>query len=580
MGSGAASAKRVPFDNSEAAPSLPEQVRQRAKDRREAAARARTQATRQPARTQAPAKEAPPKASTYQARSQAIRQPARTQATTKEAPAKASIPHARLQAFREARSQAPTMREIPWRTMECLIHKDNASNRARQVQEGVFASRSRAGAVAKARLPGQGQPNPEELPTRSPLLPSSGSSSPPSDVLPSGPSTLPSGGQLTSKTRRGAGVVAPASKAAEPKSRTATGPVDDSALSAGVYEKVRRQGSHGPAYTLKKVSWKFMGGWENVFSPPEGRVVLSPEPEEAEASTRPAPLRVTPAPRYSEIGKTPVRPECARPRRRPMAPPAPASPPRSVHWPSRSETRLTSAGSVAKEGTSVGPRMLGLLARLESLQLSQKLGSANHQVPAHGSAGLKSAFRTGPRKAKAVVRFDDDIQVKVVSRWVTDRYSDYRYSAGAISGWNRDPDWDPNPEHPSDNAHIRVWSSHPEDSNHHDCHRVGYPDGGGDAVWGNVRSCSPHLREINWSWPCPVQTYRLPRHPELGRQGKCSCEVSGTYDCPRKLYRKQLDYAYVNLACRGPKSGKLKALRLVLQRMNWAGGVAVIPSDL
>ena len=464
--------------------------------------------------------------------------------------------------------------------MECLVHKDKALDRVRQVQEGVFASRSRAGAVAKARLPGQGQPNPEALPPRSPLLSSSASLTQPCGVLSSRPSTLPSGGQLTSKTQRGAGVVAPSSEAAEPKSRTPTGPVDNSSLPAGVYEKVRREGSHGPAYTLKKVSWRFMGGWETVFSPPEGRVVLSPEPEEAETATRPGPIRITPAPRYSEIGKTPVRPECARPRRRPMAPPAPASPSRSVHWPSRSETRLTSAGSVAKEGTSVGPRMLRLLERLQSLQLSQKLGSDDHQVPAHGPAGLKSAFRTGPRKAKAVVRFDDDIQVKVVSRWVTDRYSDFRSSAGAISGWYRDPDWDPNPEHPSDNAHFRIWSSHPEDCNHHSSHIVGYPDGSKDAIWRNVAPCAPHLREINWSWPCPVQTYRLPWIPELGKQGECSCEASGTYDCPRKVYRKQLDFAYVNLTCSGPKSGKLEGLRLVLQRMNWAQGVAVIPSDL
>jgi hypothetical protein len=224
--------------------------------------------------------------------------------------------------------------------------------------------------------------------------------------------------------------------------------------------------------------------------------------------------------------------------------------------------------------------MLGLLERLKSLQLSQKLGSDDHQVPAHGSAGLKSAFRTGPRKAKAVVRFNDDIQVNIVDRWVTDRYPDYRSSAGAISGWSRDPDWDPNPDHSSDNAHIRAWSSHPEDCNHHSSHLVGIPDGGGDAVWGNVRWCAPHLREINWSWPCPVQTYRLPWHPDLGSQGECSCEASGTYDCPRKLYRKQLDFTYVNLTCWGPKSGKLKALRLVLQRMNWAQGAAVIPSDL
>jgi hypothetical protein len=537
-----------------------------------------TQAIRPPARTQATTKEAPPKASTSQARTQASRKPARTQASNKTTSDKASFPQTRSQVFlqavrtqtdpKEVRPPLPKFRPVSrTRTMECLVAKDRALDRARQVREGVFASRSRAGIVAKARLPGQRQPVPEALPTRS------------TSPLPSGSPALPSGGQLTSKTRHGAGVAALSSKASEPRSKPASGPVDNSSLPAGVYEKIRREGSHGPAFTLKKVSWKFQGGWENVFSPPEGRVVLSPEPEVAETNNMPAPVWITPAPRYSAIGKTPVRPDCARPRRRHMAPPMPASPPRSVHWPSRSETRFTCARSVAKEEASEGHQMSGLLGRLQSLQLSHKLGSVDHRVPAHGSAALKSAFRTGSRKAKAVVRFADNNRVRTVSRWVTDSYSDHRSIAGVICSWRTDPEWDPNPDDPSDNAHIRVWTMHPEECNHHLDHMV-QDYGDGEPIWANCRPCAPHLREISWTEVCPVQTYRMPWIPELGMQGKCTCKVSGTFDCPRKLYRKRLDFAHVELTCRGPKSGKLKALRLVLARMNWARGVAVIPTDL
>lgn len=292
------------------------------------------------------------------------------------------------------------------------------------------------------------------------------------------------------------------------------------------------------------------------------------------------PLWITPAPRYSQLGKTPVRPDCARPRRRPMATPLPVPPSsESVYWPERSETRLTSAGSVVTEATSA--KVSGSLDRSRSLHLRHRSSSVDCRVPSHRSAApARSTLRTGSTRMakKGLVRFADKAEVKVVSRWMKDPYPDYRQISGVITSWTPDVDWDPNPEHPSDNAHIRVWSSHPETTygNHHYCHQIGpFGFGEGDPIWGNVSSCAPHLRALDWNNPCPFQNYKLPRHPVLGVQGKCSCRLSGPFDCARKIYRKTLDLAYVRDTCRGPKTGKLVVLRYVLSGMTWDGGVAV-----
>ncbi len=583
MGQSLGSPKPAPIDISKAAPRLQEDIRTRIQARKDAAL-ARSQAIRQPARSQATTRAAPEKASTSQVRSQAIRHPARSQATTRAAPEKASISQVRSQAIRQpARSQAATTRKAPVkgsrlrlgesRAMECLLIRDRLEANVRGVGAALASRSSKGQTVVRAHRPEHKPADPKGLPVRPANLPSSPSSTP------------PSGGQLISKTRRGAGVAATSSKVSAPKAKSAHSPVDDSSLPAGVYEKVRREGSDGPAFTLKKVSWKFGGGWENVFSPPTGRVILSPEPEETEANLSHCPLWITPAPRYLEIGKTPVRADCARPRRRPMAPPMPAPPPESesVYWPERSETRLTSAGSVATEATSV--KVSGCSDRSRSLHLSHRLGSVVHHQPSHRSAApARSALRTGSSRmaTSRTVRFDDSVvQQRVVSRWIDplESYPDYRQICGVIVRWTPDADWNPDPEHPSDSAHVRTWTVHPEDFGHHSCHRIGRPGfGTGDELWGNVSSCAPHLRKLEWENPCPFQAYRLPKHPVLGEQGECSCEASGPFDCPRKIYRKRLDLAYVSRTCRGPNNGKLAVLRYVLKGMDWAGGVAVLRS--
>jgi hypothetical protein len=544
---------------------------------------ARRQDLRQPARTQATSSVAPVKAPIPPLiRSQVSRQ-ARTQATTKVAPVKATNLPARSQVSRQAvRPQTVPTRMVPEkasrldpvgssRTVDRAHIRERVEANPRGLRD-AFATRSscKARSVAKPAVPPEDKPHvPRARPLRSEISSSSASSA------------LPSGGQSALKSRRRASVAAPVPEVSVPKVQSATSPVDDSPLPAGVYEKVMRTGSTGPAYTLKKVSWKFGNGYENTFSPPRQAVVLTPEPV-VEVPRSQCHVPITPAPRYQDIGKTPVNLDCARPRRRPMAPPLPVDPTtESVHWPERSETRL-GAGPVAEKVAS-GSQMPGPSDRSRSPQLRHSMGSVAHRGPAHRFAVPgRPTLRTGPRMAKkTVVRFDDNVQVKEISRWMTDAYSDHRRTCGAITSWRSDAGWNPDPEHPSDDSHIRVWSSHPEDNNHHHYHSPGpYGFGGdGDPVWGNVSSCAPHLRRISWSDPCPRQGYKLPAHPELGEQGKCTCRQSGTYGCARKLYRKQLDLAYNNITCRGPNSGKLVVLRFVLhQFLDWEGGVAVIRS--
>ena len=441
---------------------------------------ARSQAFRQPARSQATTRTVPDKASTPQVRSQAIRQPARSQATTTAAPDKASTSQARPQASRfqearnrvqetrnriqarrdaqqarpqactqatpekastpQARPQASRVQEArdriqarrdaqqarpqastqatpvvasrfrpvgESRTMEILAKKERAHARLQETKDGVFASRSRRPqAVAKAHHSESKLAVPEVLPNGSAKLPSSASS------------TLPSGGQSCSNTQRGAGAAISSARLVSRSNRAST-PVADSSLPAGVYEKVMREGSHGPAYTLNKVSWKFRNGWENVFSPPDRPVVLDPEPEGTETDTSNVPRFISPTPRYEEIGKTPVHPDCARPRRRPMAPPLPVPPSdQSVRWPERSETRLTSAGSVAKEGAS--EKMPGYSSKSRFFHLRHRLGPVPSGVPAHRSAApRKSSLRTGPSMDnKPAVSFSDRVQKRTISRWV------------------------------------------------------------------------------------------------------------------------------------------------------------------
>ncbi|ERF72915.1 hypothetical protein EPUS_08362 [Endocarpon pusillum Z07020] len=368
---------------------------------------AREDATR--ARSQAPSRMALEKASTTQVRSQAIRQPARSQATTTAAPDKASTSQARPQISRvqealnriqvrrdtqQARPQASTQaapvvasRFRPVgesRTMEILAKKERAHARLQEAKNGVFASRlRRPQAVAKAHHSESKLVVPEVLPNKSAKLPSSASS------------TLPSGGQSCSNTQRGAGAANSSARLVSRSSRSSTR-VADSSLPAGVYEKVLRKGSHGPAYTLNKVSWKCRNGWENVFSPPDRPVVIDPEPEGTETHTSNVALFISPAPRYEEIGKTSVHPDCARPRRRPMAPPLPVPPSDpSVRGPERSETRLTSAGSVAKEGPS--EKRPGYSSKSRFFHLRHKLGPMPSGEPAHRSAAPRqSSLKTGP----------------------------------------------------------------------------------------------------------------------------------------------------------------------------------------
>lgn len=559
-GTAGASPQRPSVDNSKAAASRLQDIRTRIQARNQATASllARSQASRLPARSQAPTMAAPEKLSTFQARSQASRIPVRSQAATRKVPEKVSrlLPLAESKAF------------------TCALAREQAIARVRESKVGFASAASRPKTVAKHLGSRPERAAPEALAIRPARLPSSKSS------------TLPSGGQLSLKTRLDGGVAAACSAVVVPKSKTKhTAPGDVSSLPAGVFEKIRREGSDGPAFTLKQVSWKFANRYENIFSPPRTRVIVSPEPEK-EVGVNRTPRRLSRTPHYERLYTTPRNEDCARPRRRPMAPPMPVSPPdQSVRWPETSETRLTSAGSVADEAASEcsqGIKVSGSSDRSRSLHLSHRLGSAGHRVPAHRSAApAGSALRTGSsRMAKQrVVRFDDNVRERIVSRWMTEAYPDHRKYAGVITGWTPDPDWDSDPEHPSDSAHIRVWSNHPQEWNHHVYHRpgsFGLADGG-RPIWGNVSGCAPHLREIDWRLPCPFQNYRVPVTKDLGVQGGCTCEQSGPFDCPRKVYRKRLDLAYVSQTCRGPNEGKLAVLRFVLSKMNWSRGVAVIP---
>lgn len=153
------------------------------------------------------------------------------------------------------------------------------------------------------------------------------------------------------------------------------------------------------------------------------------------------PLRISPAPRYVEPGKTPVHPDSARPSRRPVAPPKPASPPQadqpfdwleyveelclkgtasdakadqSFDWfDFAEEMSAESTGSVAKEAASncpQGKKVPGSSDRSRSLRLLDSTGSVGRHEPAHRSAApTRSALSNGSsRMAKRLtVRFDD-----------------------------------------------------------------------------------------------------------------------------------------------------------------------------
>ncbi|KAF7511352.1 hypothetical protein GJ744_004917 [Endocarpon pusillum] len=146
---------------------------------------------------------------------------------------------------------------------------------------------------------------------------------------------------------------------------------------------------------------------------------MDPEPEGTETHTSNIPLFISPARRHEEIGKTHVHPDCVRPRRRPMAPPlpVPGSDP-SVHVPERSETRLTSAGSVAKEGAS--EKVPGYSKKSRFFHLRHRLGPVPSGEPAHRSAApRKSSLRTGSSMDnKHAVGFSDRVQQRKISRWV------------------------------------------------------------------------------------------------------------------------------------------------------------------
>ena len=161
---------------------------------------------------------------------------------------------------------------------------------------------------------------------------------------------------------------------------------------------------------------------------------------------------------------------------------------------------------------------------------------------------------------------------------MTEAYSDYRQSAGAIVTWTPDPDYNPDPEHPSDNSHIRSWTKHPECWHHNRFHLPGpFCFAGESPILGNVSECAPHLKELDWENPCPYQPYKLAVTRDLGAQEECTCEQSGPFGCARKIYRKRLDYALCASAVGGRDDGKLAILGSVLAGMNWVGGKAVFP---
>lgn len=544
---------RASIDNSKAA-SRRQETHTRIQARTSASSSARTQASRQPARTQASTRAAPTKASTSSVRTQATQPGARFQATeprrTVGTKPSRLIPECEPKAF------------------AILLHRDRIETEQREAKRNGGFLKKRLPPRSDARSTGSGDRRQR-----------------PAGPPPSAPSTLPSGGQSSVKVRRGGSVATASSAVSVPKTKTEpTAPVDTSSLPAGVYEKVRREGSDGPAYTLKKVSWRFMGGYENIFSPPQTRVVITPEPEVEVEVNRPS-TYFSKAPSYERLYTTPRRQDCARPRRRlNVAPLLPVPPPdQSVSWQERSETRLTSAGSVATEATSEGPQGLkvsGSSVRPQSLQLCHSLGSVGHAEPAHRSAApARSALRNGSSRMakKHVVRFDDNVRERIVSRWVTDVYSEYK-TAGSITAWQPHPDWNPDPEHPSERAHICTWSTMTDRrQNHHRMHHPTRLGPNGPRDWDNCCDCAPHLRELDWDLPCPYQHYSMPAHEVLGVQGECTCEQSGPYGCPRKVFRKRLDLLCMEQAVQGLSPGKATVLRRVLAGMAWAGGRAVIP---
>jgi hypothetical protein len=288
------------------------------------------------------------------ARTQASRTTTRTQVNNKPAPAKVSYLQARSQASRQtARPQATTTRTVPEKASTKVGPSTDASKSTARVQmkarhvakaDGgvVLASEaSKPKTVVRHTQPQPKPVKPEPLPVRTERLPSSKSSA------------LPSGGLAYKKIRRGVDVAAAAPAVSVPKGRTEhVAPVDDSTLPAGVYVKVRREGSDGPAFTLRKVdSAKYKGEWTRYFSPLRSALVLSPEPEETEVGP---PLWSSLAPTYSKLGTTPLAQDLVRPRKRgrPIARPLRASPPddRTIYWPSRLESRPQGAGSVANGG--------------------------------------------------------------------------------------------------------------------------------------------------------------------------------------------------------------------------------------
>ncbi|KAF7511351.1 hypothetical protein GJ744_004916 [Endocarpon pusillum] len=223
------------------------------------------------ARSQAPSRMAPEKASPSQVRSQAKPTVAPDKASISQArPQVSRVQEAlkRIQARRDAQQARPqaSIKAAPVvasrfrpvgesRTMEILAKKERAHAPLQEAKDDIFASRLRGPqAVAKAHQSESKLVVPEVLPNESARPPSSASS------------TLPSGGQSCSNTQRGAGAANSSARLVSRSNRPST-IVTDSSLPSGVYEKVTREGSHGPAYTLNKVSWKFRNGWENVFSP-------------------------------------------------------------------------------------------------------------------------------------------------------------------------------------------------------------------------------------------------------------------------------------------------------------------------
>jgi hypothetical protein len=228
---------------------------------------AKSQATRQPARSQATTRTAPEKAITPQARSQATRQPARSQASTKAAPVTAS----RLRPLGDLKARV------------VAVTTDRAMANGRGSDDAFASKAAKPRTVATAHRPDPKLAEHKAPPVRPARRPS-----------PASP-TISSGERLDSKTRCGAGVSVVSPEVPVPKFKPVPSPVDDSPSFADLFEEIAREGPVRPASTIRKTSRAsptIPSGEQLSSKTRRGAGVAAASPEVSVPTGRPAPSPV------------------------------------------------------------------------------------------------------------------------------------------------------------------------------------------------------------------------------------------------------------------------------------------------